>query len=300
MLGAVPQCGVFPGTIGEVLRFLQSRLDEGRTYSTSKVYLASISACHAGYDGERVAERPVRRATATVRPLFPSWDLAVVLESLCKPPFEPLESVDLRILSLKTVLLVALTTAKRVSDIQALSVACECMRFSDDGMTVWLKPNLKFVSKNLSVPELPVELKAFHPPPFLSDEDRRLHCLCPVRALRLYRQETQGIRSSTQLFVSYAAGKSHLAVVQSSLSRWIVEAIKLAYRSSGAPVPVALRANSTRGVSTSWALTRGVSVQKICKAANWSSPSTFATFYHLDVSTSSVARTVLGVAHALQ
>ena len=98
VLGAVPQCGVFPGTIGEVLGFLQSRLDEGRTYSTSKVYLASISACHAGYDGERVAERPlvppfmkgVRRATATVRPLFPSWDLAVVLESLCKLPFEPL------------------------------------------------------------------------------------------------------------------------------------------------------------------------------------------------------------------
>ena len=59
VLGAVPQCGVFPGTIGEVLRFLQSRLDEGRTYSTSKVYLASISACHAGYDGERVAERPL-------------------------------------------------------------------------------------------------------------------------------------------------------------------------------------------------------------------------------------------------
>ena len=61
----------------------------------------------------------VKHAKTTSRPLFPT--------------FEPLESADLKILSLKTVLLFAPTTVKQVSDINTLSVAPECLRFSNDG-----------------------------------------------------------------------------------------------------------------------------------------------------------------------
>ena len=121
-LARSPDMDPFLAPIGEVLNFLQSKVDEGLTYSTIKVWLASVSACHVGYDGKAVSRhllmisfmKGVKRAKTISRPLFPAWDLAVVLGALCTPPFEPLESVDLRILSLKTVLLVALTTAKRV------------------------------------------------------------------------------------------------------------------------------------------------------------------------------------------
>lgn len=298
-LAQSPRLDSFQAPISEVLRFLQDRVDAGLTFSTIKVWLHSISACHMGYDGKRVSEHPwvppflkgVKRLRARSKGLFPAWDLPVVLDGLCKPPFEPLESADLKFLTLKTVLLVALTTTKRVSDIQALSVSQECLRFSADGETVWLKPNSDFVAKNLLVPDLPVELKAFRPP------DRRLHCLCPVRALRLYLQKTSGDRASSQLFVSFAPGKKHSAVARCSLSRWIVEAIRLAYTGAGATAPEGLRAHSTRAVSTSWAVTRGVPIQEVCMAANWSSPSTFVAFYNLDVSASTVAHTVLGVAN---
>ena len=151
------------------------------------------------------------------------------------------------------------------------------MRFSGDGRRVLLKPHLAFVPKNLVVAHTPVELVAFHPPPFATAEDERLHCLCPVRALWLYCQKTQAGRSSSQLFVSYDPGRQLKAVAKATLSRWILDAIKLAYASGGAPVPEGLRAHSTRGVSASWALSRGASVQEICAAANWSSPSTFAS-----------------------
>ena len=239
----------FLAPIGEVLRFLQDRHDAGLSYSAVKVWLAAISACHVGYDGRRVSEHPyvapfmrgVKRLRASSRPLFPSWDLAVVLEGLSRPPFGPLESADLKVLSLKAVLLVALTTAKRVSDLHALSISAECLRFSDDGGTVWLKPNPAFRTKTLVVPDLPVELKVFRP------ADRALRGLCPVRALRLYIQKTTVPRRSSHLFVSYAPGKGHLAVASSSLSRWIVEAISMAYTSAGAQAPAALRAHSTRG-----------------------------------------------------
>ena len=51
----------------------------------------------------------------------PSWDLDVVLRHLMSSAFEPLESVSLRGLTKKTLFLVSLATAKRVSEIQALS-----------------------------------------------------------------------------------------------------------------------------------------------------------------------------------
>ena len=51
----------------------------------------------------------------------PSWDLDAVLQHLMPSAFEPLESVSLRALMKKTLFLVSLATAKRVSEIQALS-----------------------------------------------------------------------------------------------------------------------------------------------------------------------------------
>ena len=50
----------------------------------------------------------------------PSWDFDLVLRHLMSSAFEPLESVSLRALTKKTLFLVYLATAKRVSEIQAL------------------------------------------------------------------------------------------------------------------------------------------------------------------------------------
>ena len=51
----------------------------------------------------------------------PSLDLDRVLSSLRREPFEPLESATMRDLTIKTLFLVALATAKRVGELQALS-----------------------------------------------------------------------------------------------------------------------------------------------------------------------------------
>ena len=145
------------------------------------------------------------------------------------------------------------------------------------------------------VPKEPVVLTSFHPPPFLTREDKRLNRLCPVRALRAYCDKTVNSRSTSQLFVVLNARKRK-AASRPTLSRWLVDAIRLAYTRAGAEVPEALKAHSTRGVSTSWAMSKGVTIEEICEAANWSSPSTFVTFYHLDVAPSALAHSVLGAA----
>ena len=294
----------FQASVVTVLTFLQECLDSGRAHSTIKVNLAAISACHVGLGEKTLSESPlirrfmrgVRKARPVTRSLIPPWDLSLVLGALSGPPFEPLETVEVKFLTLKTVLLVALTTAKRVSEMQALSVSPDCTIFSGDRTRVTVRPNPAFIPKNSNAACVPVDLRSFHPPPFGSEEDRRLHLLCPVRALRVYMDRTGPFRKSGQLFVAWGASARGKPVTKGRLSQWIVEAIQLAYSSAGALPPVGLRAHSTRGVSASWALYKGISVQDVCTAASWSSPSTFARFYNLDVSEPSVAHAVLGAA----
>ena len=133
----------------------------------------------------------------------------------------------------------------------------------------------------------------FHPPPFATDEDRRLHRLCPVRIHRLYIQQTADIRGTvSQLFVTHGPGRAAgRAVSKPTVSRWLLEAIRLAYNSKATDLPGSLRASS-------WALFRGVSIQEVYDTANWSLSLTFADFYKLDVAAPSSAQAVPGVTDA--
>ena len=68
--------------------------------------------------------------------IVPSWDLQVM--ALSEPPFEPLTSLGLELLSLKTVFHLALASAKRVSELHALSVHPSCLRLVEEGSAVCL------------------------------------------------------------------------------------------------------------------------------------------------------------------
>ncbi len=114
------------------------------------------------------------------RSRVPPWDLAVVLEALCKPPFEPIEQVSERLLTLKTVLLLAISSLKRVGDLQALSVAS--IDFTPGLAKVFLYPRVGYVPKVPSSVPRPVVLQAFCPPPFREPNQENLNCMCPVRA----------------------------------------------------------------------------------------------------------------------
>lgn len=300
----------FQSPVSVILTFLQELLDKGLAFSTVKVYLAAISACHVGFGDKTAGQHPLvcqfmkgaRRLRPVSRNLAAPWDLSMVLDALTGQPFEPLSQLDLKVLSLKTALLLALASAKRVSDIHALSVNPTCMRFFMGDSKVLLRPNPAFVPKvfNPAIPNRPIELSAFYPPPFSSREHERMNTLCPVRALRAYVDRTAGLRKSEQLFVSW--GTSHLGkpLTKQRLSHWIVEAISLAYDSKGLQPPSGLRAHSTRGIATSWALFRGVSMEDICAAASWTTPHTFSRFYRLDVTAPTVADTVLRVGSAVE
>ena len=76
---------------------------------------------------EKVKPRPIVS--------FPKWDLSLVLQALTKSPFEPL-----KMLTLKTILLVAVTSARRISELQALSIKEPFMRCLPDRLVLRTDP----------------------------------------------------------------------------------------------------------------------------------------------------------------
>ncbi len=189
--------------VGPVLEFLQEKLTAGAAATTLRVYVAAIAARREldeiPFGRHRMVSafmRGVRRLRPVRPTAVPSWDLSVVLEGLLTAPFEPLESASDRILTLKVVLLLALTSLKRVGDLQAFSVSETCMDFAPGLVKVTLRPRPKFRSQV-------VTLHSFHPPPFASSEDERLHMLCQVRALKLYVDRSKVWRKSPQLLICF-------------------------------------------------------------------------------------------------
>lgn len=83
---------------------------------------------------------------------------------------------------------------------------------------------------------------------------------------------TEVVLSSGQLYLFFANQVRGKPLSKQRLSHWIVEAISIAYKSEVLALPA-------RGMMTSWALFRGVSVEDICVAASWVSLHTFVQFY---------------------
>ncbi len=212
---------------------------------------------------------------------MPSWDLSIVLVGLQRGPFEPLDSVKLKFLYAKTALLTALTSIKRVGDLQAFSVSEECLVFRPDYSHVVLRPRPGYKPK---VPTMPFCNQVVNLQALPSEEaDPAIALLCPVRALRIYVDRTRSFRSSQQLFVCHEGQQKGKAVSKQRLAHWIVEAVALAYQSQGEPCPLGVRAHSTRSVASSHKLAHDASLADICRDAGLATPNTFARFYSLRV-----------------
>ncbi len=114
----------------QVLEFLQDRFSAGLSPSTLKVYVAAIAAFDAPSRDGPLGRLPLvvrflrgtRRMRPATRPRIPTWDLAVVLGALAEAPFEPMESAEAKYLTLKMAFLLAITSLRRVGELQALSV----------------------------------------------------------------------------------------------------------------------------------------------------------------------------------
>ncbi len=217
---------------------------------------------------------------------MPTWDLANVLQGLSLASFEPLEEVPAKFLTLKALFLLAISSLKRIGDLQALSVAPSCLEFAPGMVKAFLHPRPGYVPKVPANVARSIMLQAFCPPPFQNVDQARHNLLCPVRALDAYVHRAALWHKNEQLFVCFGPPKKGSPASKQRMSTWVVEAISLVFESASQPSPMAVRSHSTRSMAASKALISGVALQEVCDAVGWSSPHTFIRFYNLDLDSS--------------
>ena len=297
----------FKTDVVTIVKFLQDLFEKGRSWSTIRGYVAAISACHPEFQDNSLGTIKsvkdfmdgVFKLRPPIKTVVPRWELGIVLQTFAETPFEPPEKASLQAWTWKTTFLLAITSATRVSELQALDSRPELTVLHRRKAVLRLNPF--FLPKTPSQEYLnrKVELEAFcyHPK---NDLERALRVLCPVRALRIYLEKTQSIRKDHQLLVSYQSGKQGFEVTKSTIAGWIKQTILFCYRQQGRSIPVSsVRAHSTRAIASSLADIHGVSPSDLCAAATWSSSCVFAKHYRLDMASSrSISNRILTAAVA--
>ena len=193
-------------TLAKVADFLYwLRFTRGLSVSSLRGYPSVLSAVFRFHLPSLSSDQVIRdlfrsfRLSSGERVLRPpAWDLSKVLWYLVSPVFEPLSQAPFRALTLKTLFLLALATAKRVGELQALS---SIVTFVGGDACLSYIPQFVAKSESLTRP-IPRSFLVKSLADFAAGLDIDL-LLCPVRALRLYLLWTRSLSPLRhRLFVS--------------------------------------------------------------------------------------------------
>lgn len=266
-----------------ILNYLTERKLEGLSYNTINGYRSAISAYHQGFGETSAGQHPlVRRLLMGIYNEHPptpkytsTWDVEQVLDFLEQEG--PDSQLDDGQLTRKLAMLLALTSAGRASDLQAMEL--EYMADKGDKIEFTLVAPTK-TSKPWK-PRPIITVKAFYGRPRLD----------PVACLRAYIRRTEQWRTTRyhhRLLLGVVA--PHNPVAPSTISNWL----KRVMRAAGIDT-TKYQGHSTRVASTSKAKAAGLSVAEILERANWSRTGTFQRFYNRSdsIDTNLFAETVL-------
>ena len=204
---------------------------------------------HAPVEGVSIGQHPLvsrlMKGEFQSRPPLPkysgTWDISKVLAYLDGHTLD--SNIPLKQLTLRTVMLLALTRPSRSADLAKLSLAG--LRTTPEGAVFVPVALAKQSSANKAI-------KDFFFPRFSGNAK-----LCPVNSLSLYIERTKQLsRTSTQLFIAII--KPHHPVTSSTVARWLKQVIG----DSGIDTSV-FKAHSVRGTSTSAAANQGVTTETL-------------------------------------
>ena len=282
----------YTSTISMILNYFQDCFDQGLQFNTVKSRQSAIAANHARFPFRcSLASHPAVKKFlkgaaikyASVKTRVPAWDLPIVLKALKSSPFEPMESIDIKFVTLKTAFLLAVVSARRLGELQAFDVRPQFSSISPNGVV--LRANAHFVPKIPSMQNMENVLEVApygiqnrgHP-------QGTAKALCICRALSIYVDRTKDVRKSDQLFVSFKPGCEGRKVSKNTLASWIKKVVHQAYSLQDLQPPVGVKAHGTRAQSVSWADMKGISILDICRMAGWKKADTFINHYKLQLS----------------
>lgn len=259
----------FQTSIGSVIEFLTELFESGLSYETLNTARSSLSNLCEKINGYTVGNHPLvvrfLSGVYNLRPTKPryheTWDVSKVLCYL--KTLSPVEQLDLKLLSYKTVMLIALTQASRAHSISLLTL--DGMKKDSKSFTLFYSGLLKQSRKGKVNPF--VQLFMYTP-----DSD-----ICVYRTLCEYIDRTHSLRGNEEnLIISYI--KAYNRVVSTSISRWI----RCVMKNSGIDISK-FTSHSTHSASSSKAKQNRLPLTEILKVAGWSSSNTFAKFYDKQV-----------------
>ena len=205
----------FSGPVEDVINFLAELFREGYLYRSLNSYRSAISAIHSKVDGQPVGQHPLvtrmLQGAYNERPPLPRyatvWDVGVVLRYL--RGLGENGTLSLRLLTLKSAMLLALTRPARSVDLSKLDIRARF--YTSAGVT--------FKAQHLSKQRRSTKpLANFFYPRYPEDEN-----ICPVITLQAYEAKTLKFRvlstdhEKSLLFLSWI-GK-HDPVTGSTMAR---------------------------------------------------------------------------------
>lgn len=242
----------------------------GVGYDSINTARGALSALGIMVEGFRAGNHPLvnrfLRGVFNLRPSTPryamTWDVKSVLQKLRL--MVPLHSLSLKDLSLKLVMLMALTQAARIQTLHLLLL--ENIVFGEDSVSVLLGGHLKQCRPKFNVRT--IVFKAY-------TQDYRL---CVFRTMMEYIERTERLRTESgnadgKLLISYI--KPHRCVSKDTVARWL----KTMLSKCGIDTK-RYTAGSIRPASASMAKVLSVPIATIMAKAGWTQEATFAKYYN--------------------
>lgn len=285
----------FEASTPQIAEFFYYLYDtKGLTFKTIEGYRSAIARPIRIATGRDIAQestlsdllKSIHRHRPTITCSYPKWDLHLVLWSLARAPFEPIQQISLRNLTLKTAFLVLLASGSRCSEVHALSF--RSFSFAQDWREVSIEPIPSFIAKTQFRASGDSVLKKVKIPSLASslgpglDQDKKL---CPVRCLKVYLSRTQDLRRNKQLlFISYQPNRQK-DISKITLSSWVKRLLSDVYGnpSKDAAQLVGRTTHEIRAMAATLAFTSQAGLDEVLKACTWKSHSTFTSFYLRDM-----------------
>lgn len=242
-----------------VLKFLSERFLAAASYGSLNSARSALSLISNNKIGEHIDIVRFMRGVSKHRPSKPkynnTWDVSIVLDYL-----EKLDTSCIKNLTLKTAMLLALSTAQRAQTLTKIRISN--MNTVAKGLEIFIPDTLKTSGPGKYQPVLEILLFKENP------------SLCVVSTIDKYKNQTSQIREGIdQLFVSLTT-PIH-AISTQTFSKWLKKCLKL----SGIDVSK-FTGHSTRHAATSAADESGLDYDTIRRTAGWSGRSqVFAKFY---------------------
>ena len=254
---------------------------KGAALSTIKGYRAMLAAVFK-FPLPEISTSPILKdfirsfEISAPRPIFPPppWELDKVLQFLSGPPFEPLARASFLDKTKKALFLLAMATAKRVSELQALSFS---VSFQGEDLVLYYDLFFRAKTKSVANP-LPRSIIVPSLSDFAGDLPERVHC--PVRAIKYLRKAARSASFIlSRLFVS--PRNPERAMLKNAMSFYLRQLIVDSGAVSFACPP---RAHDIHGISTSLNYYSNLSLSNLMQVATWRSNRVFASRYLKEVS----------------